>query len=348
MGRGGSPDQPIAILFGGEFLFGEFGVKFLFLFVDVFFVAVGVHERVCGPFFQAGVLFFESEVATMGAEENVAWQGPEDTPHALVVFGDLRVSGVVYELVARIHVGAAENDDVVGLGSFCDLHRPGGAAFGVARGEVRDEHGATEAHFISIVKHAVDLGGLVQTGARVPVLKVGFAAGFDDGYVCIHDHVLRAGLFFDGGAGSVMVPMCVADEKNFCVLELESELLNACLDQGHIGFQIAVDQNVALRCGDQIIRQSFAADVVEVTSDAKWREWFGPVGIGLGKRAARRRQNKDAYTRDDREECPHERSISEVLGAMRDGHGGPIWPYCALVALWWLDAKRTLGGMRFL
>jgi len=74
MGRGGSPDQPISIRFGGELLFGEFGVKFLFLFVDVFFVAVGVDERVCGPFFQAGVLFFESEVATMGAEENVAWQ----------------------------------------------------------------------------------------------------------------------------------------------------------------------------------------------------------------------------------------------------------------------------------
>lgn len=79
----------------------------------------------------------------MGAEEDVAGQGFEHAEGLLVVFGDLRILLVVDELVSGVHVRTAYDDGVVGLAAFDYLHSPGGASFGVARCEMRDEHCAS-------------------------------------------------------------------------------------------------------------------------------------------------------------------------------------------------------------
>ena len=52
------------------------------------------------------------------------------------------------------------------------------------------------------------------------------------------------------------------DEENLRVLKLESKFLDTQPDHRNIGFEIAVDQHVALECSDQIIRQPLATDVV--------------------------------------------------------------------------------------
>ena len=74
-----------------------------------------------------------------------------------VVVGDLRIGLVADQLVAGIHVGAADDDDVQGSAVFRLIERPGGGALGVAGGQVRGERGAAERHGIAVVQHAVDL-----------------------------------------------------------------------------------------------------------------------------------------------------------------------------------------------
>ena len=77
--------------------------------------------------------------------------------------------------------------------------------------------------------------------------------------------------------------MRVADEEDLDVAELEAELLDAGSDERDILLEIAVDQDVPFRRGDQIVRESFAADVVEVAGDSEWRKWLGPIRTCSGR-----------------------------------------------------------------
>ncbi len=255
-------------------------------FGDEVFVAGGIDEGIWGAGFQVWIFFFEAEVAAVSAKEDVAGQGVQNVKHALEVFGDLGIGLVVDELVAGVDVGAADDDYVVGFAGFGHLHGPGGAALGVARGEVGDEDGAAEFHFIAIVQDAIDLCGRIEKFWPAAILKIGFAAGFDDGDVGIHDHVGCSGQLLDFGAAGVVVPVGVADQEDFCVFELEAELFDAGLEQRDVGFEIAVDKNVALRGGDEKAGQALAADVVEIAGDAEGRKGLSPRGIVLRECAA--------------------------------------------------------------
>jgi len=125
----------------------------------------------------------------------------------------------------------------------------------VAGSQVRNEHGAAKLHFVTIVQPAIDFGWWIKKLSTVAILKIGLATGFDHGHVGIHDHVTCSGQLLDLRAASIVIPVRVADQQNLCVFEFESELFDARLDQRHICLQIAVDQNVPLRRGDQIICQ---------------------------------------------------------------------------------------------
>ena len=228
--------------------------------------------------FDARVFFLQAKIAGMGTEEDVARQPAKDAEHTLVVSGDLRISGVVDEFIAGIHVGTADYHDVINSCAVLHLHGPRGAAFGVAGSEMGDEGRAAENHFIAIAKDAIDFGGRIKVGGIVAIVKIGAAAGFDDRDIASHDHVAGAGQFFDLGAAGIVVPMGVADEQNLNIGELEAEAFHARLDQREILREITVDENVPLRCRDQIVRQSFAADVIQVAGDAKGRKRLGPVG----------------------------------------------------------------------
>src|SRR5258708_33472776 len=79
------------ILFGGGGLLGQFGAEFLLFFSHELFVAIGIDEGVRSAGFQVRIFLFQAEVAAVGAQENIAGQGPQNGKQSLVVLGDLRI-----------------------------------------------------------------------------------------------------------------------------------------------------------------------------------------------------------------------------------------------------------------
>ena len=73
----------------------------------------------------------------------------------------------------------------------------------------------------------------------------------------------------------------MTDQENLDVTELESEFLDAGSNEGNARLEIAVDEDVPLRSGDEVIREAFASDVVEIPGDAERRKWLGPIRIDL-------------------------------------------------------------------
>ena len=80
-----------------------------------------------------------------------------------------------------------------------------------------------------------------------------------------------------------MIPVGVADQKDFDVAELESELLDARPNERNAFFETAVDQHVPSRCRDKIARQALAANVVQVPGNGEWRERLRPVSVLCGQ-----------------------------------------------------------------
>src|SRR5262245_42289648 len=90
----------------------------------------------------------------------------------------------------------------------------------------------------------------------------------------------------------------MADEKDLDVSELESEFLHARPDKRDILLKIAVNKDVSLRGGDQIVGEAFATNIVEIPRNFERRKWFGPISIGLGIQGPGRA--------DDCNKCPKE------------------------------------------
>src|SRR6185437_12064477 len=116
------------------------------------------------------------------------------------------------------------------------------------------------------------------TGA---VLKVEFPAGFDDRHVGVHHHVLGAGERLDPGASGVVVKVCVADQENFDVAELEAEVLDARFDLRDGLLEVAVDQDQPVRRRDEVAGEGSGADVEEIPGDMERWKSFGPRRIDL-------------------------------------------------------------------
>jgi hypothetical protein len=155
----------------------------------------------------------------------------------------------------------------------------------VAGGEVGGEDCAAKGHRVAVVQDAVDMGRRKVHVGLVAVLEVGFAARLDDGDVGVHDIVFGAGELLDAGAAGAVVVVGVADEQDLDVAKMEAEGLDALLDEGHAGFKVAIDENVALERDEEIGGEVFAADIVEVAGDAEGGKGFGPAGSlegGLG------------------------------------------------------------------
>jgi len=105
-------------------------------------------------------------------------------------------------------------------------------------------------------------------------------------------------------------PMNGQKWRNFGVFELEAEFFDAGLNQWNVSLQIAVDEDVALRSGDEIVREAFAADVVEIAGDVKWRERLGPFWGGLGEGSGRSVQGDDDGAKEESDDSAHWRSIN--------------------------------------
>src|SRR5579885_3293790 len=100
-------------------------------------VSFGIEETILGGLFPLRKLFFHVVVAAVRAEEDVAWQLPEHAKRFLVVLGNIRILGIVHQLVSGIHVGTPDDHDVVSPSAITDLQRPGRAALGVPRRQMR-------------------------------------------------------------------------------------------------------------------------------------------------------------------------------------------------------------------
>jgi Zn-dependent protease len=86
---------------------------------------------------------------------------------------------------------------------------------------------------------------------------------------------------------------------------MEAKLLDAVEDQRRRGFEAGVDQDVAGRRDDQVRREVFAADVVEVVGDAEGRDGGGPLGVGRAEGLRARGQNKHEQESGEREAASH-------------------------------------------
>jgi len=108
----------------------------------------------------------------------------------------------------------------------------------------------------------------------------------------------------------------VADEEDFDVAPVKAELLDAVADLWWRGLEVGVDEDVALRRGDEVGREVAAADVVKVVGDAEGREGRGPVGVLVGAGGEREKGEGE----EDECEAAHEIGVADfaVQGAVRN------------------------------
>jgi hypothetical protein len=98
------------LLLGGRLAL-KLGFERLLTVDDVRLVPVGIDECVEIARLPAVIFCGQAVVAAVGAEKNVAWQAFEKSKSTLVVSGNLRVGFVANQLVAFIHIRAADDDD---------------------------------------------------------------------------------------------------------------------------------------------------------------------------------------------------------------------------------------------
>src|SRR6266566_4789435 len=134
-----------------DLLLLEFRAERALPLVHVSLVALGINERISPALLQLGVFAFESVVTSVRTEEHVAGQRPEHAEHAFVIAGNRRILCIVHQLIARVHVGTANDDHVVPLAAFLGGQGPSRAPLGVSRREVCGEHRPTQLHAIAVV-----------------------------------------------------------------------------------------------------------------------------------------------------------------------------------------------------
>src|SRR5437016_795463 len=116
-----------------DLLLLEFRAERALPLVHVSLVALGINERISPALLQLGVFAFESVVTSVRTEEHVAGQRPEHAEHAFVIAGNRRILCIVHQLIARVHVGTANDDHVVPLAAFLGGQGPSRAPLGVSR-----------------------------------------------------------------------------------------------------------------------------------------------------------------------------------------------------------------------
>ena len=254
---------------------------------------VGIDEGVGAAGGHLRQLVLQIEVRAVRTKKQIDRQTLEQGKCLHVVAGDLRVVPVAaHEHVACVHVRAADDDGVQRPAAVGHLHRPRRAAGRVTGCESCDELRAAEFDRIPIVQHSIDL--------RARPSRRG---AFDCGHIGVHDHQLRASLGLDDADAFIVVAVGVADQDDLRVRVLEAEAFEALADRGHILFEVAVDQDVALRCGDQIDGQVRRSHVIKVAGDLEAGDRSMPVRIplGTGRDGADKRKGCQQEERANRE-----------------------------------------------
>jgi len=101
----------------------------------------------------------------------------------------------------------------------------------------------------------------------------------------------------------------MADEENLNIAEAKAKLLHAPANLGGRCAQVAVDEDVALRCDDEIRGEVSAANVVDVPDHAMRREESCPVGVRLRKKAGGK-DTSGEKREDDQQAREHRTGVS--------------------------------------
>src|SRR6185437_8182007 len=107
--------------------------------------------------------------------EHVAGQALQHSKGPLIIGGDLRIFPVVDQLVSRVHVRAAYDDDMILAATVSDLGGPRGTARRMTRREVCREHDTAKADRISVMENAIHFHGRPV----LPVREIARAAVLD-------------------------------------------------------------------------------------------------------------------------------------------------------------------------
>jgi len=149
--------------------------------------------------------------------------------------------------------------------------------------QVGGEDDAAELDAVAILEAAIDMERFEAGGGVIAETEVGFAAGFEEVGVGLGDHDLGVGEALELGEAGDVIEMAVGGGEDFDVRELEAELLDARLDLGDGFGEACVDEDMALRSGDEVGGQIPGADPVDVGDDAEGRKGFDPFGVGEGR-----------------------------------------------------------------
>src|SRR5437762_411604 len=96
-------------------LLRKLGSESLLSFGNVILIAFGIDEGCRSARFHPRVFCFQIEIGAVRAEKNVTPQRLQLPEHPFIVSRNLRIASVVYELIARIHVRAADDHSVAGF-----------------------------------------------------------------------------------------------------------------------------------------------------------------------------------------------------------------------------------------
>lgn len=212
-------------------------------------IPVGIKKRIALDGVALLVLLVHSIIGTVRPQEEVAGQFLKDGERVGEVTGDLGIGGVLDQLIAWIHIRAANDHDVVLLARVGRLACPGGTTSCVAGSQMRGHGNAAQRDVIAVCQDAVDGAG---GPARIDVEILALSACGNDRVVSTHDKDLSTGPLLQAGMASDMVGMSMAGQDDFYIRYFKTECGHRGLDERHRFWKAAVDQQVPLRCGDQV------------------------------------------------------------------------------------------------
>ena len=108
---------------------------------------------------------------------------------------------------------------------------------------------------VVVLERAVDLDRFELRPGRVAEPEVQLAAGLEQRLFRFGNDDPCAGLAFQLCEAGDVVVVPLGRGQDFGIGKLEPELFHACFDLARRVTDAGVDQDVALRCGDQIARQ---------------------------------------------------------------------------------------------
>ena len=243
----------------GGFLFLLDGVEHRLFDVELFVAGGFIDEGVGAADLELRVFLDHAVLGGVVAKQHVAGESVHDLEGVV----ELGLDG--WSEDGRGAEAAAE-DDIVGFTVLLRGGGVGGAATGMAGGEVRDEGCAAEGDGVAVVQDFVD--GMIFTAGL---------HGLEGGNVFRHDLDLSAGHMFGEGVALLVVAVGVVAEDDFYIGEVEAERGDGLFDGGDVALVGGIEKDVALRSDDEERAEGFGPDVVDIADDFMGWELVGLI-----------------------------------------------------------------------